>query len=69
METVTKTFSAVGTTTPLTIRPGESVTYSAAESTFVGIASFERSANGGQSWENIETATDASMTGGVFVSS
>lgn len=65
METVTKTFEAVGTTNPLTIRPGESVTYSATESTFVGVAFFERSANGGQSWETIETATDASMTGGV----
>lgn len=65
METVAKTFNAVGVTAILTIRPGESVTYSATESTFVGVAFFERSANGGQSWETMEAATDASLTGGM----
>lgn len=65
MTTVTKTFTDVGVSNVLTVPPGGSVLYSATESTFVGIATFERSRNGGASWETIETATDANMTGGT----
>lgn len=66
MTTVTKSFTAVGVSAVLTVPAGRSITYSAAESTFVGIAYFERSRNSGASWETIETSTDASMTGGTL---
>lgn len=67
MSTVSADMTAVGVSQVLTVAPGRSVTYSATESTFVGIATFERSRNGGASWETIESATDASMVGGTLV--
>lgn len=67
MPTVSTTFSAVGLSPVLTVPPKQSVTYSATEDTFVGVAYFERSRNQGQTWEVIETATDASMTGGTVL--
>lgn len=65
MSTVSTTFSDVGVSSVITVPPGQTITYSATESTFVGIAYFERSRTAGATWEPIETSTDASMTGGT----
>lgn len=66
MTTVAATISAAGVTGVLTVKPGQSILYAATESTFVGVTYLERSRNGGSSWETIETATDASLTGGTL---
>lgn len=66
MTTLSATISAAGASGIMTVAPGRSITYAATESSFVGIAYFERSRNQGASWETVETKTDASFTGGTL---
>lgn len=65
MQTVSATLEAAGVSGILTLAPGRSAAYAATESSFVGIGYFERSRNGGASWEAIETVVDTSMAGGT----
>jgi hypothetical protein len=60
--TITKNFTATGSSDSLPMQIGQTLTYSLS-GTFVGTIAFERSDNGGASWENVfNKTTTASAT-------
>lgn len=65
MATVAKSFTAVGAGTGLAVKHRDSVSYSVS-GTFVATVVFERSQNGGASWQAVATATGAA-SGTVLV--
>jgi hypothetical protein len=66
MATVSATLSAVGASSILTVKPGQSITYSGTAATFVGIGYFERSRNQGAGWATVASATDTDIASGTI---
>lgn len=65
MATISTDFTEAGLSGELTLKPGQSATYDVA-GTYTGFVHFERSRNGGASWENVASAEDEAMSGTVI---
>jgi hypothetical protein len=66
MATVTHTFDAAGAGNAFSVEPGQSLAYASVGDAFAGIVKFQRSLNGGLSWETVQQgAADADISGTV----